>query len=186
MKAYQQTLDDHNVRSLDLSATHSWDEVMRLVKDSEAKYLEAGRRGPRRVTRFIGAYSESVLPFLRLIPNGFYTSIICGGLRLVFEVSLPALDWQVGRQYGKQAAVNISTKREKVLAILLRIPDVIIEAEHSVETFYPDPALYDKAEELYLAILGAIEGAVEWLKEYPLRELQMCPSLCLLTHDRIR
>ena len=92
MKAYQQTLNDHNVRSLDLSATHSWDEVMRIVKDSEAKYLEAGRSGPRRVTRFIGAYSESVLPFLRLIPNGFYTSIICGGLRLVFEVSLPVLD----------------------------------------------------------------------------------------------
>ena len=92
MKAYQQTLNDHNVRSLDLSATHSWDEVMRLVKDSEAKYLKAGRSGPRRVTRFIGAYSESVLPFLRLIPNGFYTSIICGGLRLVFEVSLPVLD----------------------------------------------------------------------------------------------
>jgi hypothetical protein len=97
MKAYQQTLDDHKVRSLDLNAIHSWDDVMRLVKDSEAKYLEAGRSGPRRVTRFIGAYSESVLPFLRLIPNGFYTSIICGGLRLVFEVSLPKL-------YGRSAA----------------------------------------------------------------------------------
>jgi len=184
MKAYQQTLNDHNVRSLDLSATHSWDEVMRLVKDSEAKYLEAGRSGPRRVTRFIGAYSESVLPFLRLIPNGFYTSIICGGLRLVFEVSLPVLHRQVGRQFPKQAAVNISIKRDKVLAILLRIPDIILQAELSVETFYPDPALHDKAEELYLAILGAIEGAVEWLKEIPLRKLQMCPSLRLLTHDQ--
>lgn len=73
-----------------------------------------------------------------------------------------------------------------MLAILLRIPDIILQAEHSVEAFYPDPALHDKAEELYLAILGAIDGAVEWLKEYPLRELQMCFSLCLLTHDQIR
>ena len=70
--------------------------------------------------------------------------------------------------------------------MLLRIPDIILQAEHSVEMFYHDPALYDKAEELYLAMLGAIEGAVEWLKEYPLRKLQMCFSLCLLTHDHFR
>jgi ABC-type nitrate/sulfonate/bicarbonate transport system substrate-binding protein len=53
-----------------------------------------------------------------------------------------------------------------------------MEAEHSVETFYPDPALYEKAEELYLAILRAIEGAAEWLKQHPVGKLR---SLLLLT-----
>lgn len=53
------------------------------------------------------------------------------------------------------------------MATLLRIPDIIIQAEHAVETFYPDPALYDKAEQLYLAILGAIEAVAEWLKQHP-------------------
>ena len=66
-----------------------------------------------------------------------------------------------------------------MLATLLRIPDIILQAEHSVETFYPDPALYDKAEELYLAILGAIEGAVEWLKQHPLGDLWL--SLLLIS-----
>ena len=60
-----------------------------------------------------------------------------------------------------------------MLATLLRIPAIIIQAEHSVETFYPDPALYDKAEELYLAVLGAIEGAAEWLKQHPAGNLQL-------------
>ena len=81
-------MKDSNARSIDLSATHSWDEVMRVVKDTEAAYLEAGRSGLRRAGRSIGARSESVLPYLRLIPNGFYTSIICGGLKLVFELSI--------------------------------------------------------------------------------------------------
>lgn len=87
MKAYQHSIKNSSVKSLDLSETHSWDEVMRLVKDTEAAYLEAGRSGLRRVGRFIGAQSESVLPYLRLIPNGFYTSIVCGGLKLIFELS---------------------------------------------------------------------------------------------------
>lgn len=59
-----------------------------------------------------------------------------------------------------------------MLDTLLRIPDIIMQAEHSVETFYPDPALYEKAEELYLAILNAIEGAAEWLKQYPVGNLR--------------
>ncbi len=87
MIAYQQSLKDPGIKSLDLGGTHSWDEVMRLVKDTEAAYLEAGR-GLRQAGRSIGARSESVLPYLRLIPNGFYTSIICGGLKLVFELSI--------------------------------------------------------------------------------------------------
>lgn len=56
---------------------------------------------------------------------------------------------------------------------LLRIPDVIIQAERSVETFSPDPILSEKAEQLYLAILGAIEWAAKWLTQHPLGELAL-------------
>lgn len=86
MKAYQHSIKDSKVKSLDLSGTHSWDQVMRLVKDTEVAYDEAGRSGLRQVGRFIGAQSESVVPYLKLIPNGFYTSTICGALKLVFEL----------------------------------------------------------------------------------------------------
>jgi len=63
------------------------------------------------------------------------------------------------------------------MTTILKIPDIILQAEHLVETFYPDPALYDKAEALYLAILDAIEGAAEWLKQHPLGNLTI-PQRC--------
>lgn len=88
MKAFQNSMQESKARTIDLSGTHSWDEVMRLVKDTEAEYIKAGRSGLRRAGRFIGGQSESVLPYLRLIPNGFYTSIVCGGLKVIFELSL--------------------------------------------------------------------------------------------------
>lgn len=87
MKAYQSSHQDSKVKSLDLSGTHSWDEVMAVVRLTERTYFAAGRRGSRRVGRIISDQAESVLPALRLIPNGTYTSIACGGLKLVFELS---------------------------------------------------------------------------------------------------
>lgn len=68
-----------------------------------------------------------------------------------------------------------------MVATILRIPDIIMQAEHSVETFYPDPALYEKAEDLYLAILRAIEGAVGWLKQHPLGNLPL--QVLLVSYD---
>ena len=87
MQAYQHSMKDSNVRHLDLSGTHSWDEVLRLVKRTEAAYLEAGRTGLRRVGRFIGIQSESMVSYLKFIPNGFYESTVCGGLKFILELS---------------------------------------------------------------------------------------------------
>jgi hypothetical protein len=89
MKRYQQSIKDPELRNLDvLSRAHSWDDVMRIAKDAELVYLEAGKTGARRAGRFVATHAESVVPFLSLIPNGFYTSIVCGGLKLIFEVRI--------------------------------------------------------------------------------------------------
>ena len=50
---------------------------------------------------------------------------------------------------------------------LLRIPNVIAQAERCVESFPADPVLYEKAADLYLAILAAIEGTTRWLTRHP-------------------
>jgi hypothetical protein len=88
MEAYQASIKDSSISGLDLRGKHSWDDVLRAAKDAEAAYLKAGGKGLRKAGRFITAKSEAVLPYLQLIPNGFYTSILCGGLKLVFEIGL--------------------------------------------------------------------------------------------------
>ena len=85
---YQDAMEDPKIRALDLRAKHSFKDVFQAAKDAESAYLEAGRKvGLRNLGRVISAKSEAVVPYLRLIPNGFLTSILYGGLRLVFELS---------------------------------------------------------------------------------------------------
>jgi hypothetical protein len=60
---------------------------MRLVKDNQVLYQEAGRRPWRWVGRFLAGQAENVHPFLRLIPNDFTASVVCGGLKCIFELS---------------------------------------------------------------------------------------------------
>jgi hypothetical protein len=57
------------------------------------------------------------------------------------------------------------------MGTLLRIPGIINQAEHSVEMYHKDLLLNDKAEELYIAILAAFEGAIEWLQQHPIGRL---------------
>ena len=52
-----------------------------------------------------------------------------------------------------------------MLKALLRIPNVMLQAERCLETFPPDDVLCDKVEALYLAALTAIEGTTKWLKK---------------------
>ena len=63
------------------------------------------------------------------------------------------------------------------MSTLLRIPDIILEAEHKLEIFDNDLALSDKAEELNVAILKALESAVASLKKNPFGELLLLSSV---------
>ena len=87
MQAYQASLKDPKLSSLDLRGKHSWEDVFRAAKDAEAEYLKAGNKGLRRAGRITTAYADAVMPVLNLIPNGEFTSILCGGLKLVFGMS---------------------------------------------------------------------------------------------------
>ena len=87
MQAYQASLKDPKLNALNLQGKHSWEDVFRAAKDAEVEYVKAGGRGLRRAGRVTTAYSEAVMPVLQLIPNGEFTSILCGGLKLIFGVS---------------------------------------------------------------------------------------------------
>ena len=91
MEAYQSSTKNSSINALDFRGKHSWEDVLRVAKDAEAAYQKAGGKGLRKAGRTIMAVSGAVQPYLQLIPNGFYTSILCGGLKLVFEVNIVRL-----------------------------------------------------------------------------------------------
>lgn len=70
--------------------------------------------------------------------------------------------------------MQLKTAREEIMSSLLRVPEIILEAEHKLETFNDDHALHDKVEELYVAILNALEAAVDWLKQNPFGMFNPC------------
>lgn len=55
VKRYQLTSDNPKVKTLDLDKKHTWDEVIRLVKDNENAYKDAARNPFRRLGRTLGS-----------------------------------------------------------------------------------------------------------------------------------
>jgi hypothetical protein len=68
-----------------------------------------------------------------------------------------------------QAAAQLGERRDKVLKTLSRIPSVIAQAEHCVQTF-PDQELYDRVVDVYVEALKTIEEITKWLKQHPIRK----------------
>lgn len=86
MEAYKASMKDPNMSILNLREKHSWSDVLRVAEHAEAIYTQAGKKGLRKVGRVIASKSEAALPLVRLIPNENYLSVLCGGLKIVFEV----------------------------------------------------------------------------------------------------
>ncbi len=71
----------------DISSKHSWEEVFKLLNDAEDEYRNPkGISVFRKYFRRVADKSEVLEPFVDFIPNGQYTSIICGGLIFILKV----------------------------------------------------------------------------------------------------
>jgi len=77
---------------INIRGAHSWDEVIRAARDAESQYLAEAKRGVdgniRRFFRTMGNHAPSVTPWLQLLPDDKYFSVLCGGLKLILGVSL--------------------------------------------------------------------------------------------------
>jgi hypothetical protein len=69
--------------------------------------------------------------------------------------------------------MHLSNAREEVLRTIEDMPEIILQAEHAVETFPPDLSLDDKVDELYLSIFTALQGAVEWFAKNPIGQYEL-------------
>ena len=86
IETYQAEMKNCKPLAVDLHGNHTWAQVLDTMKKAETAYLNSSENRLRKVGKFVTAESASVLPYLELIPNGFYTSVICGGLKIVFGV----------------------------------------------------------------------------------------------------
>ena len=172
------TKDDKSVDySKIMNDSYSWEQVMRVVERAENEYMKKGKgifRGSsiRGLGRIVGKHTESVHPYLRLIPNGYYESTIAGGLKIIFEAS-DGISHIYTTLTSTQGAMRLSDAREEMLKTLLKIPDFILQAEDVIEIFPGDPALYQKVGNLYVAALQAIEIVIKWFGQNPFGKI-MC------------
>ena len=86
METFQAEMKSCKPLAVNLHGRHTWSEVLETMKEAETAYLNSSENRLRKMAQWVTVESASVLPYLELIPNGFYTSIICGGLKIVFGV----------------------------------------------------------------------------------------------------
>ena len=72
---------------LNLKICSTWDDVFEAGKTAIEDYEKKGRGTVRGLGRKLGDYTPYLDTWSSLLPNGDYTSILCGALRMVFEVS---------------------------------------------------------------------------------------------------
>ncbi|CAG8949095.1 hypothetical protein HYFRA_00002224 [Hymenoscyphus fraxineus] len=146
-----------NLKGFDIRGAHDWDEVLETVDSAKAAYGDKakGKKGIHiRAGRGISNRANNLSPWLELLPDGDYSSIICGGLKLVFG-----------------AAAAQANVRNKIMEAIETLPEEIEEANDTLERFRgvgdykADQKLRKLSLELYLSILSAIEGMLKWLDE---------------------
>ena len=77
----------HLPPDFDIKKAHNWDEVHQAAGLAEAKCNKDGTRSIfSKVGRGVQRSAPAVEPWLSLIPDGDYTSVLCGGLKVAFSV----------------------------------------------------------------------------------------------------
>ncbi|KAK5697359.1 hypothetical protein LTR97_007497 [Elasticomyces elasticus] len=138
---------------------YKWAEV---VTEANAALDSYGSRtkGPlgalSRIGRKTGEYSEPIVTVLEsTLPCGEYTSIICGGIILIFK-----------------AFKIVSEFRQKILEALGESP-ALLETVARLMANHPDKVgLRARAAELYIALLSTTQGMAQWLKKHPMRRIE--------------
>ena len=77
---------------LDESGLHTWNDVMKLMEDNKAAYLDKKESaGVQAINIFfakLGDRGETFSAWLELLPSGEYSSVICGAFKLVIKVRI--------------------------------------------------------------------------------------------------
>jgi hypothetical protein len=91
LRSYEEGADQKYKTGINLQNMHTWDDVMKQVESARTEYVGMGEEGIKRTIRHGFRNFEKAAPainaWLKLLPsNETYTSVLCGGIKLIIGV----------------------------------------------------------------------------------------------------
>ncbi|KAK4930291.1 hypothetical protein LTR49_003031 [Elasticomyces elasticus] len=138
---------------------YKWAEVVteaNAALDSYNSRTKGALGAFSRMGRKTGEYSEPIVTVLQsTLPCGEYTSIVCGGIILIFK-----------------AFKIVSEFRQKILEALGESPALLETVARLLVNHPGRLGLRARAAELYIALLSTTQGMAQWLKKHPMRRIE--------------
>ncbi|PYH43520.1 uncharacterized protein BP01DRAFT_402624 [Aspergillus saccharolyticus JOP 1030-1] len=174
---------DKEIRRFDLDRKFQWNDVQNEANAAVEAYSapDSFLRNPvRYLSRSFTQNASTLEVLLHFVPDGEYTSILCGALTLVFNVSpppslpIPSPEHDGNRTTGYhanlcmlcvQAAKRVDSLRKRILGCLAALPTIVHETAEYRDLYHDDEDLWQAAEDLYLGILEGIEAMLQWMDE---------------------
>ncbi|MCJ1270774.1 hypothetical protein MMC22_010671 [Lobaria immixta] len=161
ISACSQKSKDHALAAFEIASAHEWEDVEAEADNAIKVYNTKGKiwqKNPARVTgRAMGKIAPAIQAWLELLPDGEYTSIVCGALKLVFGVERSSVSFA--------AAARMQEIRNKILNTMASMSDTVDASKDYLEIYRDDQKLFERAEDLYIAVLNAVEGMILWIDE---------------------
>ncbi|KAH6850583.1 hypothetical protein B0I37DRAFT_428811 [Chaetomium sp. MPI-CAGE-AT-0009] len=156
MKNFLAKYNDREAGKISFDETTTWPQVLEEATQAFDDYTKRGRswRHPFRSTqRLFGSVACRIEFLIVLLPDGDFTGALCGGLFLVY---------------------NAARRKRDIQELIIQTLDSLSEHVEGTKAFLKmyawDADVRQKTEDLYIAILEAIEALTEWLQRSSLGE----------------
>ncbi|KAH6641219.1 hypothetical protein F5144DRAFT_125584 [Chaetomium tenue] len=151
MKRFLSKYNDAGAGKVTFDENTTWPQVLEEATQAFDDYTKRGRswRHPFRSTqRLFGSVACRIEFLIVLLPDGDFTGALCGGLCLIY---------------------NAARRKRDIQELIIRTLDSLSEHVQGTKAFLKmyawDEDVREKTEDLYIAILEAIEALTEWLHQ---------------------
>ena len=170
MRQYEREAKKKYRTGMDPDKTHTITQLESAIAKSIEKHDDEEAKGYwGRINiafRKLGGKKEDINGWLGLLPSeSQYFSVICGGFKLIIEVSRPfliRLSWYANTA---QAAARLSKVHGEVLDALERIPGIIDSAQRVLRIYNDSERLECLSKSFYMSILSALGHIMHYLQE---------------------